>query len=77
MSDRIVLIRRGDAEHAQAIIDAFSERTGLGYEDITHGVAFALGPDDHGIEVVTTLNTIDAKWAEHVALGDPGSQPSS
>lgn len=77
MSDRIVLVPHGDGAEAQSIIDAFADRTGLEPDELTEGVEFLLGPDDHGIEVVATLNEIDPGWTDHLALGDPGADPDS
>ena len=47
MADRILLLRRGDAHRARAILDAFAERTGLTPHEIPGGIEFPLGPDDH------------------------------
>jgi hypothetical protein len=73
MADRIVLIPQGDDEaRAREIIDAFAEETGLRAEELSDGgVEFPLGPDDHEIEVVQTLNDIDSDWPEYLAVGDP------
>jgi len=77
MSDQLVLLTQGDEERSRQIIDAFAQKTGLSANRRPDGVAFELGPDDHRIEVVRTLTEIDSGWSEHVALGDPGAEPSS
>jgi hypothetical protein len=32
---------------------------------------YALEGEDHQIEIVETLNDIDAEWAQHIALEQP------
>ncbi len=71
MADRIILLIRGDETRAQRIIEAFGERTGLTGRSVSGGTEFALGADDHRIQVVQTLTDIDRTWSDHVALGDP------
>lgn len=75
MADQIILLTRDD--QAQAIVDAFAERTGLQPEPVDGGVAFPLADGDHAIPVTQTLTDIDAGWADHVALGDPAGTDSA
>lgn len=59
-------------EDADAIVRAFSERTGLTAEDDDGDTwVFALGDDDHDIDVVQTLTAIDEEWTDHIGLQDP------
>jgi len=74
MADRIVLLSRGDETRAQEIIDSFAEQTGLEPTEIDGGAEFPLGPDDHDVDVVETLNEIDDSWPDHLELGDPAGE---
>lgn len=76
MSDRVVLLNRDSDDHAQEIIAAFAQRTGLESQPIEGGTAFLIGAHDHGVEIVQTLNEIDPQWSEHLYLGDPGAEPN-
>jgi hypothetical protein len=71
MANELLLLRRGDAESAQRILDAFAERTGLAAQPVTGGVSYALEGPDHRIKIVEILTDIDANWPRHVALGQP------
>jgi hypothetical protein len=77
MADRLILLSRGDEQRSRQIIDAFQERTGLSAQQEDDRAVFELSPDDHRIEVVQTLTEIDPEWGQHVALGDPGAEPTS
>jgi hypothetical protein len=75
MADQIVLLTCGDAGRARRIIHTFADRTGLHGTDIAGGVSFAVGADDHRIQVVHVLTDIDPGWSQHLSLGDPQSGP--
>ena len=75
MADNIVMWSGDDERRAQSIFEAFSEETGLDMIETAEGVEFPLGPDDHRIRVVETLNEIDPAWAQFIALGDPRDLP--
>jgi hypothetical protein len=70
MADTITLIPQDD--EALSILDAFEAQTGLepetGDDDAR---VYPLEGDDHRIEVVQTLDTIDEDWPEHLALAAP------
>jgi hypothetical protein len=76
VADQLILFTRGDLSRAQQIVRAFAERTGLTPSEVAGGVSFALGPDDHRIQVVQVLTDIDAGWSAHLSLGDPQSEPN-
>ena len=70
MADTITLIAQD--EEGRRIVEAFAEETGLDAEDDGEGRhVFAVEGDEHEIEVVQTLDGIDADWNEHIALEDP------
>ncbi|MCW3031187.1 MAG: hypothetical protein JWM66_1320 [Solirubrobacterales bacterium] len=71
VAKELLLLRRGDAEAARRIFDAFAERTGLTAQPVTGGVSYALEGADHRIKIVEILTDIDADWPRHVALGQP------
>jgi hypothetical protein len=71
MADRIVMLSGDDERRSWEIFEAFSQRTRLNMIEIPTGVEFPLSASDHAIEVVQTLNEIDAHWPDHISLGDP------
>jgi hypothetical protein len=67
----VVLLAQGDPRQAQRIFESFAERTGLVAEPVAGGVRYALDGTDREVKVIETLTDIDARWALHVALGQP------
>jgi hypothetical protein len=59
-------------EQAERILDAFEQRTGLQAEEARDAArVYPLEGDDHRIEIIRTLDEIDAGWNEHLALESP------
>ena len=54
------------------ILDEFEEQTSLEPED-GGGASrtYALEGDDHRIEIIQTLDDIEADWPQHIALESP------
>jgi hypothetical protein len=73
MAGQVILLREGDPQHADEIIGAFAEQTGLQAREIDGGASFLIKGSEHAINVIQTLDEIDPDWTEHVALGDPES----
>ncbi len=63
-----VLILRKRDPGAQAILDAFEQRTGLAARDGEEARIFTLEGAGHSIDVIGELDAIDPKWADHVEL---------
>jgi pyruvate carboxylase len=76
MANELLLLRRGDAQAADRIFDAFAERTGLTAQPVSGGVSYALEGPDHRIKIVEILTDIDSDWPQHVALGQPYGEDS-
>lgn len=71
MADTITFLPKDD--EGERILDEFEQQTDL---EATEGGdesarAYALEGEDHRIEIVETLNGIDAGWSEHIALQMP------
>jgi hypothetical protein len=71
MADTVTLLRRGDPDAAEQIIQAFAEQTGLSAREAEDGRVFEIEGSEHSIDIVQTLNGIDAAWEDHVALQMP------
>lgn len=70
MASTITLIPQDD--EAERILAEFEERTGLQPEVADDDSRiYEIEGDEHRIEIVETLDDIDAGWTEHVALGSP------
>lgn len=70
MSDALILTKLDD--QADAILDAFSRRTGLTGEDQGDRRVFALSGSGHDVHVVHELTEISQHWPVHVGLQSPG-----
>lgn len=76
MASTFSLLRSDDADPAQAdrLIAAFADKTGLPYSETDDGRIFEIqDADDHQIDLVQTLDGIDAGWPKHLALEMPGA----
>lgn len=71
MADTITFLPKDD--EGKRILDAFEQRTNLHAEvgDDDGARVFPLAGADHRVEVVETLNEIDAEWPHHIALRMP------
>lgn len=70
MSDSLILTKLG--AEADAILDAFAERTGLEGDDQGDRRVFPLSSSDHQVHVVHQLTEISEHWPTHVGLQYPG-----
>jgi hypothetical protein len=71
MADTITFLPKDD--EGERILDEFEQQTDL---EATAGGdesarVYALEGEDHRIEIVETLNSIDSGWSEHIALQMP------
>lgn len=76
MASTFSLLHKDDGDPAEAdrLIEAFADRTGLSYDEIDDGRIFEIQEaDDHQIDLVQTLDGIDAGWPKHLALEMPGT----
>jgi hypothetical protein len=70
MATTITFIPQDD--DARRILDAFEERTGLSGDHAGDDARiYELQGDDHRVEVVQTLDSIDPQWTRHIALESP------
>jgi hypothetical protein len=70
MADHLTMLPVDGSEQAQRIMDRFEQRTGLRAEPSGEGRIYHLGSEEHEVDVVETLNAIDASWPEHLGLQD-------
>ena len=66
MPNTLVLTKHGP--RADAILDAFADRTGLPSRDGEAARIFSLEGAGHAVDPVAELAAIDAAWADHVEL---------
>jgi hypothetical protein len=70
MATSITLIPQDD--EGERILDEFEQQTSLDPEDGGDAARiYALEGEDHRIEIIETLDDIDADWPQHVALESP------
>ena len=71
MATTLTLIPQDD--DGEKILDEFEVRTGLEPEETGDDDEriYPLEGEDHRIEIVETLDDIDAEWTHHVSLGSP------
>jgi hypothetical protein len=59
-------------DDGERILDEFEQQTSLEAEDGgDRARIYALEGDDHRIEIIETLDDIDAEWPQHIALESP------
>jgi hypothetical protein len=63
-----VLVLRKRGPRADAILDAFTERTKLACRDGDQARIFTLEGAGHAVDVEAELDAVDPAWAEHVEL---------
>jgi hypothetical protein len=70
MATTITLIPQDD--DGERILDEFEQQTSLDPEDGGDAARiYSLEGDDHRIEIIETLDDIDAEWTQHIALDSP------
>ena len=70
MATTITFIPQDD--EGERILDEFEQQTSLAPEDGGDSARiYPLEGDDHRIEIIETLDGIDAQWNEHLALESP------
>jgi hypothetical protein len=71
MATTLTLIPQDD--EGEKILDEFEVRTGLEPEETgdEDERIYPLEGEDHRIEIVETLDDIDAEWTQHLSLGSP------
>jgi hypothetical protein len=70
MANTIVISKIGP--DADPILDEFAQQTGLRGEDETDRRVFAVqSAEEHGINVVETLDEIREDWGDHVRFEPP------
>jgi hypothetical protein len=70
MATTITLIPQDD--DGERILDEFEQQTSLEAEDGgDHARIYALEGEDHRIEIIETLDDIEAEWPQHIALESP------
>jgi hypothetical protein len=71
MANTIIFLAQDD--DGERILDEFEQQTDLVPEEGGDSAerVYALEGDDHRIEIIQTLDDIDAEWPQHLALESP------
>ena len=70
MATTITFIPHDD--DGERILDELEQQTSLEAQDGEDAArVYPLDGDDHRVEIIETLDDIDADWAQHIALESP------